>query len=161
MRNTKIGDVFEVVIDDKAKKYFQYITNDLTQLNSDVIRVFKRQYPIKATLNVSEIVADEVEFYAHCVTKWGIKLGCWKKVGNHTEVGKFDQVLFIDSRDYGDPSIKVSHNWWVWKINEEQNYIGKLTEKYKNAEIGVVIAADRIVNQMQTGEYNFVYPEYE
>lgn len=39
---TKIGDVFEVKIDETSKKYFQYIANDMTQLNSDVIRGFKK-----------------------------------------------------------------------------------------------------------------------
>ena len=41
---TKIGDVFMAIIDDTYKVYFQYITNDLEQLNSDVIRVFKKRY---------------------------------------------------------------------------------------------------------------------
>jgi len=40
-RNTKIGDVFEVKVDEHRKKYFQYIIKDITQLNSDIIRSFK------------------------------------------------------------------------------------------------------------------------
>ena len=43
--NTKIGDVFSVKIDDNRKKYFQFVISDLTQLNSDVIRAFKKVYP--------------------------------------------------------------------------------------------------------------------
>jgi hypothetical protein len=42
---TKIGDVFSVPLDNINKKYFQYIPNDLTQLNSDVIRAFVKRYP--------------------------------------------------------------------------------------------------------------------
>lgn len=42
----KKGDVFFVKINDTSKRYFQYITNDLKQLNSDVIRVFKTIYPL-------------------------------------------------------------------------------------------------------------------
>ena len=80
--STKIGDVFSVGIDNNSKKYFQYVANDLTQLNSDVIRAFKKVYPINAKHELSEIVSGEVEFFAHCVTKLGLKMKFWEKVGN-------------------------------------------------------------------------------
>lgn len=43
--NTKIGDIFCVKLDNNRKKHLQYVASDLTQLNSDVIRVFKIVYP--------------------------------------------------------------------------------------------------------------------
>tara|TARA_R110002124_G_scaffold239758_1_gene404914 strand:+ start:175 stop:657 length:483 start_codon:yes stop_codon:yes gene_type:complete len=156
--NTKIGDVFSVKIDNTSKKYLQYIVSDLTQLNSDVIRAFKKVYPIDATPKLSEIVKGEIEFYAHCVTKWGIKLGYWESVGNISDVGEFN-VLFRTSGD--NPQTKISRNWWIWKINEEQKQIGKLEVENRKAEIGSVIPPDSIVHRMQTGKYDFVYPEYE
>lgn len=70
--NTKVGDVFSVKLDDRSKKYIQYIANDLTQLNSDVIRAFKTGYPIEAKPDLSLVVKGEVEFYAHCVNKWAL-----------------------------------------------------------------------------------------
>lgn len=157
--NTKIGDVFSVKIDDSIKKYFQYIVSDLTQLNSDVIRAFKKVYPISANPDLSEIVNGEVEFYAHCVTKLGLKMGFWESVGNISDVGNFDYVLFRSSGD--NPKKRISQNWWVWKINEEQKPVGKLTGENRNAEIGSVIPPDSIVYRMQTGKYDFVYPEFE
>ena len=157
--NTKIGDVFSVKIDDSIKKYFQYIVSDLTQLNSDVIRAFKKVYPISANPDLSEIVKGEVEFYAHCVTKLGLKMGFWESVGNISDVGNFDYVLFRSSGD--NPKKRISQNWWVWKINEEQKPVGKLTGENRNAEIGSVIPPDSIVYRMQTGKYDFVYPEFE
>jgi hypothetical protein len=156
--NTKTGDVFSVKIDDNSKKYLQYIISDLTQLNSDVIRVFKKIYPLSANPDLSEIVKGEVEFYAHCVTKLGIKMGYWECVGNITDVGKFN-VLFRSSGD--NPQTKVSQNWWVWKINEEQKQVGKLEGENQKAEIGSVIPPDSIVHRMQTGKYDFIYPAYE
>lgn len=157
--NTKIGDVFSVKIDDNNKKYFQYIVSDLTQLNSDVIRAFKKVYPINASPDLSEIVNGEVEFYAHCVTKLGLKMGYWESVGNISNVGNFDNVLFRSSGD--NPQTRVSQNWWVWKINEEQKPVGKLIGENRKAEIGSVIPPDSIVHRMQTGKYDFVYPEFE
>lgn len=157
--NTKIGDVFCAKLDNDSKKYLQYIVNDLTQLNSDVIRVFKQVFPIDATPDLTGVVNGEVEFYAHCVTKWGVKLGCWEKIGNIKNIGKID-VLFRSSDDDGNLEIKVSNNWWVWKINEEQRKIGELTEEYQKAEIGSVIPPDSIVHRMRTGKYDFTYPKF-
>jgi hypothetical protein len=157
--NTKIGDVFSVKIDDNSKKYFQYVVSDLTQLNSDVIGAFKKEYPINANPDLSEIVSGEVEFYAHCVTKLGIKMGYWEKVGNIADVENFDEVLFRSSGD--NPQTKISKNWWIWKINEEQKPVGKLEGENRRAEIGSIMPPDSIVHRMQTGRYDFVYPEFE
>ena len=67
---TKIGDVFCAEIDGEFKAYFQYVANDLTQLNSSVIRVFKKRYPMDYVPVIEEIVKDEVLFYAHTVLRW-------------------------------------------------------------------------------------------
>jgi len=53
--NTKLGDIFSVNVTENTKKYFQYIANDLTQLNSDVIRAFKKEYSINDKPELSEI----------------------------------------------------------------------------------------------------------
>ncbi len=159
--NTKIGDVFSAKIDDNNKKYFQYIVRDLTQLNSDVIRAFRKVYPINANPDLSEIINGEVEFYAHCVTKLGIKMGYWEKVGNVSNLGKTGHILFRDSGDYGNSQIKISQDWWVWKINEEQKRVGKLVGENQKAEIGLIINPESIVYRMRTGEYDFkAYPSY-
>lgn len=157
---TKIGDIFSVDISGQSQRYFQYIANDLTQLNSDVIRVFKRVYPKGGAYNIDDIANDEIDFYAHCVIKWGIKLGFWQKIGNSKNIGKID-VLFRDSDDYGKPEVIVSEKWYVWKINEEFKNIGKVTEKYKNSEIGIVISPENIVKRIKSGSYDFVYPKFE
>lgn len=164
--NTKIGDVFFVKIDGNSKKYLQYIISDLTQLNSDVIRVFKTVYSIKTNPDLSEIVKGEVEFYAHCVTKLGIKMGYWESVGNIADIGKTDHILFKGTQDYGhklgEKPVRVSHNWYVWKIGDADfKRVGKLIGENQKAEIGLVINPASIVHRMQTGKYDFVYPEYE
>jgi hypothetical protein len=157
--NTSIGDIFSVKIDKSNKKYFQLVTFDLTQLNSDVIRVFEKAYPLNANPDLSEIVKSDVDFYAHCVTKLGVKMGYWEKTGNTNNIGDFDNVLFRSTGD--DPQTKVSHNWWIWKINEEQRHIGELEGENRLAEIGSVMPPDSIVHRMQTGEYDFVYPGFK
>jgi glycosidase len=163
--NTKIGDVFSVKIDESNKKYFQYIISDLTQLNSDVIRVFKKIYSIDNNPELSQIVKGEIAFYAHCITKLGIKMGYWEKAGNIPDVGDTSNILFRNTNDAGSKpgeQIKVSDKWYIWKVNDNNfTRVGKLEGENRKAEIGIVISPDSIVHRMQTGEYDFVYPGYE
>ena len=63
---TKIGDIFSVKISEIEKKYFQLIAFDLTCLNSDVIRAFKKSYTVDEKPDLSKIITDEVQFYAPC-----------------------------------------------------------------------------------------------
>ena len=84
---TKIGDVFCAEIDDQYKRYFQYVVDDMEQLNSSVIRVFKRHYPMDDEPMIDDIVKDEVEFYAHTVLKFGILYNVWYKVGKSKDIG--------------------------------------------------------------------------
>ena len=155
---TRIGDVFSVPLDGSSKKYFQYIANDLTQLNSDVIRAFKKTYPLNATADLLEVVRDDVDFYAHVVVKWGIEMNLWEKIGN-VPYSETPDVLFRDSKDYGR-KLKTSYDWRVWKINEKFRAVGSLVGDYQKAEIGVVVAPPDVVQRMRTGEYDFVYPGY-
>ncbi len=160
---TKIGDVFCVKLDDRNKKYFQYVAKDLTQLNSDVIRAFKKTYSIDEEPNLSEVVKDEIAFYGHCVTNLGVKMGVWEKVGKAPIVGELD-VLFRGTNDYGhklgDEPIKISNNWYIWKINEDFRDVGKLEGDNLKSEIGVVVNPFDIAHRMRTGKYDFVYPGY-
>lgn len=76
---TKIGDIFSVALNNGNQRFFQYIANDYSQLNSSVIRVFKREYSEECELRPEEVVDDGVDFYAHTVLKWGIVDGYWQK----------------------------------------------------------------------------------
>ena len=163
---TKAGNVFSVKLDNEVKKYFQLIAFDLTQLNSDVIRAFKKVYAIHATPTLLDIVNDDVDFYAHCVTKFGIRMHLWDKVGNISDVGELSKILFRGTNDYGakvgGENIKVSHNWFVWHINDDKfTYVGNLEGENRKAEIGVVMPPLAIVERIKTGKYSFVYPEFE
>lgn len=162
---TKIGDIFSVKVSEEKKKYFQLIAFDLTQLNSDVIRAFEREYAIDENPDFSEVVKGEVQFYAHCVASLGVKLGCWEKVGKSNDLGELDSILFRDTNDYGvwidGGPIKISNNWYVWNIGGEFTDVGKLQGNYRKAEIGVVVNPYDIVERMKTGRYSFFYPDFE
>lgn len=163
--STKIGDVFSVRIDKSSKKYFQLIAFDLTQLNSDVIRAFKDAYPIDTTPDLSEIVNGEIDFYAHCITRLGLKMNLWEKIGNNDEIGDTIHVLFRGTEDSGklvdEEPIQISEKWYVWNINEKFRDVGKLKDKNREAEIGVIVNPYDIVERIKTGKYNFFYPGFE
>ena len=164
--NTKIGDVFFVKIDNNNKKYFQLVAFDSTQLNSDVIRAFKKVYSLDENPELSVIINDEVSFYTHCVTKFGLKMGLWEVVGNISEIGDFSQVVFRDTNDYGtrpgiDP-IKISSNWHVWKINDNNfTLVGKLEGENRNSFIGLVMNPVGIVEMLKGNKYLTNYPDFE
>ena len=107
---------------------------------------------------MEQVVTDEVDFYAHCVTKWALEAGVWERIGNNQNLGNVD-VLFRSSGDLGK-DIKVSENWWIWRINEQQEYIGRLDDRFKYAELGSVVRPADIVHRMKTGKYGFFYPGY-
>ena len=137
-QRVRIGDGFCAQLE-IGKRYLQYVANDQTQLNSDVIRVFRTHYPIDANPDLKNVVKDKVDFYAHVFLGFARKLKCWDRVGNVTDVGRVE-ALFRDSPDYGNPQIQVSHNWWVCRINEPQTPVGELRGANRQAEIGIVIS---------------------
>lgn len=163
---TRVGDIFAVILDGK-KKYLQLIALDSRQLNSDVIRAFKKEYSIDEPLDLDEVVRGEVEFYAHCITKWGAKLGYWSKAGKSDDVGETTHIMFRGTPDYGrrqgEQPIRISNNWYVWHIGDDHfTDVGKLVGENRNAEIGLVINPESIVHRMRTGEYDFpFYPGFE
>ena len=164
---TKIGDVFCVKVSESEKRYFRLIAYDLTQLNSDVIRVFKKAYDMESNPLLSDVINDDIDFYAHCVTKFGLKFSLWDKVGYITDVGDISRILFKGTVDYGinkpgDEPIKVSHNWYVWHINDDVfTDVGELKGEYRKADIGLVVNPYDIVDRIKTGKYQFAYPDFE
>ncbi|MDY3538374.1 hypothetical protein PG275_10230 [Riemerella anatipestifer] len=161
--NVRIGDVFSVNIGNGFKKYFQYVANDSTQLNSDVIRAFKETYRINSNLDLVKIVSGEIDFYAHCITKLGLKMKVWEKVGNSDEIGDITKILFRDTKDYGsEDRVIVSQNWYVWNINDKDfTTVGKLEGENRNAYIGIVINPLGIIELLKGNKYPVNYPEFE
>ncbi len=118
MNRVLSGNIFEVIVPNDQKRYFQYVCKDLSLLNGDVIRVFSRSYAITASPTVEEIICDEVDCYMHTAVGAGVKFGLWTYYGRNKNVGS-KEVYFRDANDYGHyPGERiVSHNWTVWKIN--------------------------------------------
>ena len=152
---TKIGDIFCVEVDNDYKCYFQYIANDMTVLNSSVIRVFLKHYPMDYVPVFDDIVKDEVYFYAHTILRFGILYNAWYKVGKHPDVGNPDEIMFRWTYDVGP--IKKSYEWHFWKINQEPQFIGEMREEYVNYDLGIVFTYDDIVSKIKTGKFLLIH----
>jgi len=152
---TRIGDIFCIEIDNEYKCYFQYIAKDMSQLNSSVIRVFKRHYSMDYEYDEQEVLNDEVNFYAHTILRIGIDNGTWYKVGKSKEIGDTSKIMFRLSSDFGGgPQPIKSYHWYVWKLNEEYIHIGELTEGYKDITyLGLVIQYCDVFNKIKNGFY--------
>ena len=160
---TKVGDVFCANIDGKYKRDRQYIVSDFTQLNSDVVRVFKEKYPIDAEPKLDEVVKGEVEFYAHCVVSGGVKRGLWEKVGKCADVGdieNIENIIFKDKRDYDR---EEQDDWYIWKINQDfiPVSIDNLERIYKNSYFGIVFTPEDVFYKMKNGVYYGFAAKYE
>ena len=114
---TRRGDIFCVEIGNQFKSYFQYITTDMTQLNSTVIRVFKKHYPMNYIPNVDEIIQDEVYFYAHTVLRSGLHAGAWYKVGTSKNVGDINNIMFSLFTEGNFSHLKKSNKWYILRIH--------------------------------------------
>ena len=158
---TKIGDVFCVEVDNAYKRYFQYFCNDISQLNSSVIRVFKKRYPMDYKPKLEEIVQDEVDFYAHTILRSGIENGSWYKVGKALE--DFNEEInkplfgYIDDFDLDDDAEDNSvYNWYIWKINQPEETMESLPEEYRDAvEDGSIVPYIEILNRIKYGYYRY------
>lgn len=158
-KKSVVGDVFEVRLDTSSKHFFQYVADDATQLNSHVVRVFRQAYGANESPDLSGVIRGEVDFHAHVLLGIGIKQQLWRKVG-HVLPPRDVDVLFRDTNDYGNPSIKVSNNWYVWRVNGPFERIGTMSAEYEGAEVGVVVPPDSLLCRMRSGRYDFVYPDY-
>ncbi|MFA4045545.1 hypothetical protein HPS54_11385 [Prevotella sp. PCHR] len=150
---TKIGNIFCVEIDKQYKKFFQYVANDMSMLNSSVIRAFKRKYTIEWKPNMDVIVDDDVEFYAHTILSVGIHNNTWYKAGTHKDVGDTTNIMFRYYSEGNTSHMTKSYRWYIWRINQEHIKIGEMTDEYKHLDIGPVFPYFDIKNKIKTGKY--------
>jgi hypothetical protein len=154
----KQGEIYSVVVN-KSARYFQYLHDDSTQLNSNIVRFFKGQYELESNISCEKIQSSGVDFYAHVLIKAGIKHNLWKKY-SQIDTQSLDDVWFRDSPDYGHPSIKITDKWWLWQANSSRQLFNKSTHELLISHVGIVISPDQILKRLETGSFQFFYPKY-
>ncbi len=167
---TKIGNVFCTEINGEYKSYFQYVCNDMNQLNSSVIRVFKSRYSMDYEPVLEDIINDEVAFYAHTILRDGIEFNVWYKVGKplpidsseHEKVlwGTANEMLYLPNLDF--KVVNPLENWKIWYINGDRINIGSLPRMFWGIiEQGYLLPFIEIVNRIKLGYYKYTCWEYD
>ena len=159
---TKVGDIFEISLQNGKSRYFQYIAKDRTNLNADVIRVFRRSYVEIDSPQIDTIILDEIEYYLHTSVSAGVKIGVWKRFGSSQKLGNLD-ISFRISLDSFESELNkaASKKWVVWQLNKERCFVGRLPGSYHDAGIGMVYSPITIYNWLQTGKYPYEnYPTF-
>ena len=141
---TRIGNIFSIEIDGEYKCYFQYIANDKTQLNSSVIRMFKKRYMLKENPSMDEIVRDDISFYAHTILKVGIERGIWSKVGTCKDIGDTENICF---------KLYDGSRWYGWKINHAFQYYDIYPDKFEKWDSGWVFSFLSILDRINKEEW--------
>lgn len=125
---TRVGNVYCVEIDKCYKRYFQYICKDKSDLNGNVIRIFKKKYSLNENPSIEDIVSDEVTRYLETFIKVGVYFNTWNYVGKSNNLGLEDLskiwFAFRLNLNYSisDERKKFDEgNAWVkrmWKVNQ-------------------------------------------
>ena len=156
-----IGNVFKVELSDGRIRFFQFIGKDVSELNGDVIAIFKRHY-LGEPYEEEVIVRDEVECFMHTSVGAGIKMGLWR-IAFTSSIHIQEKIVFRTSLDIGLYPFKrkVSHRWVVWQMNEERKFVGTLPKEYYNADLGGIYAPIHVISRLETGEApDKYYPLY-
>lgn len=156
------GDIFKVLLKDGIIRYFQFIGRDRSELNGDVIVIFKKQYDNESN-DPETITSDEIECFMHTSLLAGIKLGLWEKVHSLQVRIRECEVFFKESQDEGLYPRRhfVSHHWVVWAMNADRLYVGTLPEEYYNTDLGGIYAPIHVIYRLETGERpDRFYPDY-
>jgi hypothetical protein len=151
------GDIFEIPIIAK-KHYIQYLMNDSTLFNANVVRVFDCETSFGQSIDLKDVVKSRVRFHTHVMIKGGVKLCGWFKIGNIPLEPSFSPPLFRATDDaYAD--VRKSTNWYVWQACNEIKKIGRLSDKYKNIDYGSVFHPIDVGKWIETDKIGFLFPE--
>ena len=157
---SRVGEVYKVPYVDQ-NRYFQFVAIDQTQLNSDVIAVFKLESASDEVAGIDAITQSEIEFFTHTTVNAGINQSLWEKIGSSDVVDSSDALFKEVYYENGLPDIEPFeadsyHSWIIWSINGEWQHIGSEIDKYPNAELGAVFPPDSIVYRIKNGQYEGV-----
>lgn len=133
------GDIFKVKLANGIIRYFQFIGKDNSELNGDVIAIFRKHHSKEPT-SPEMVLDDKFECFMHTSVLAGIKLGLWERVISLPVTVLEKEIVFRTSLDYGlyPRQHVVSHRWVIWSMNGERHYVGTLPKEYYTSDLGGV-----------------------
>ena len=161
MKRLKKGDVFIYKTTNNQFRFFQFIGKDKTNLDSDVVRIFKTTYE-NDMIAPSIIINGIVESYVHTFVNWGGRMGLWSYYAGIGDIGS-EHILFRSSKDYGlyPGKVIVSDKWEVWLINGPKVFVGKLPPQYYDSYIGDIYGPEVLADKLDSNvDPISFYPQY-
>lgn len=156
------GNIFKVKLNDESIRFFQFIGKDQSELNGDVIAIFKKHYT-NESITPEMVVDDSFDCFMHTSVLAGVKLGLWERVFSSPVRIIEKDVLFRSSLDYGlyPGQHFISHRWVIWSMNDQRHYVGTLPKDYYNVSLGGIYAPKHVISRLETGkEPALFYPDY-
>ena len=154
----KKGDLFKLQVK-HGFKVFQFMLEDKSCLDGDVIRVFKKKFSNEEEIKAEVLIDSDIMFYAHTSVRAGVKQAVWSKVkGMNIPYDEDDIPMFRTTSD-GYAEVKTSYKWYVWKVNQERKFLGQLTDEYRGCPFGALYHPVDIGDWVKTGINDFNFPE--
>ena len=122
----KVGEVYSTSQNSDQLYVLQFVTRDTTQLNSDVVAIWKMSTETWQSYSCDTL--PEPDLFLHTTVLAGIRQSLWHKIGN-AEIVDFHKVKFKsdaqDSLDVDDSDERESRIWHVWKIGKKWKTVKK------------------------------------
>ena len=149
------GDMFAVRLAADQYAPMQFIVRDSSQLSSDVVVIYSSRFSSVDDLRRALPNGGSISFYTHTSVAVGEKAGWWERVGS-APVPAID-LLFRATDDVAS-QVARSDRWYYWRANGEYQDIGRLSDKYAGAEVGLVFGPPAVVERIRTGELTHRFP---
>ena len=114
----KKGDIFKIK-DDNHSRYFQFFFQDIDNLTSDLVWIFKLETP---TDDLEKILSSGYKFYMYTYTKIGVKMGQFEKIGNAAIPIEMD---YIPKFRWTDNDLRYEIKDWYIMQGDKKTYVGK------------------------------------
>ncbi len=149
----KVGDIFEIRLEDERKAYGQFVFKD------------KKQGPLVQIFNLianegDNFTPDEIkksgDRFPPVITglQAAIRAGLWRVIGK-LPIVEFSYPRFVSA--YYDEKTGEAYRWFVWD-GEKTIQIGKeLPIEYKGLEYRVVWSPYDVTYRIESGEYPYPY----
>lgn len=153
------GDIFEVVLSNGNRRYFQFLYKDDNYMAGHVIRAFTFLQENDENINLQNLALSSIQFITHTRVFEGLKDKLWNKIGNIPLENNFDFPIFRQTNDVSS-QVKKSTNWFIWQYDpENRKYIGELTDEYCKLPVSSIFPPSAIVEWLETGWHGFKMPE--
>jgi len=151
MDKRKVGDIYELLGLSSGLVCLQHITNDETQLGSQVVRVYRPEASVGALSAIGEDL-----FFAHVFLKAGETLNRWRKIG-HCKVDSSPRLLWCKCADM-ERQKATTEKWWIWVTNEAMIPVSNEWDLLQQSELGLVINPNAVCQRAGTGQWSIRYP---